>query len=132
MKKFIVIILALVYIISSIGVVVNMHYCMSKIAGWDLGNTESKMCAKCGMHKYDKKGKGCCNDEQTFFKSSIDQKITETCLEIKIPIDLTLPASFAGISINVFPVLIENKSIAHDPPLKQGVPIYILNCVYRI
>lgn len=134
MKKFIVVILALVYITSSIGIMVDMHYCMNKVIGWEFGHAGSKTCEKCGMQKLDQKNKGCCNDEYKFFKSSTDQKITNTSLIIKLPTNLTLPVSFLEIPSNVFLTYIEDASIIHGPPLNHGhrVPIHIFNCVYLI
>jgi hypothetical protein len=54
MKKLIVAILSLLYICTSTGATVHMHYCMGKLADWDFGHNTSKTCSGCGMKKLDK------------------------------------------------------------------------------
>ena len=49
MKKVLAIILAFVYLTSSMGATVHLHYCMGKLASWSLIDHESKNCAECGM-----------------------------------------------------------------------------------
>ena len=58
MKKFVAVILALVYIGTSTGANIHMHYCMGKLADWGLGDNKSKTCSKCGMEKSDEKDNG--------------------------------------------------------------------------
>jgi hypothetical protein len=130
MKKFTVAILALIYLSASIGVTMHMHYCMGKVAGWGLSNKESKICSKCGMEKPEK-GSGCCKDKHAFLKNNIDQKISESSLQA-IQLMEGMPASFTEIYSFRFPSVTEKNPVSHAPPLDHGIPIYILNCVYRI
>ena len=131
MKKFTVAILALIYLSASIGVTMHMHYCMGRVAGWGLSNNESKICSKCGMEKSEKNS-GCCKDKHTFFKNSTDQKVTESSLQAIQLMAAGMPASFTEISSFGFPSVTEENPISHAPPLDHDIPIYILNCVYRI
>ena len=54
MKKFITAILAVLYLGTSSGATIHMHYCMGKLADWGLGHQNSKTCGNCGMEKPDK------------------------------------------------------------------------------
>ena len=50
MKKIVVPILLLCYLALTTGVIVNLHYCMNRLASTELFASESKQCGKCGMH----------------------------------------------------------------------------------
>ena len=128
MKKFTIAILALLYIGTSAGVTVHMHYCMGKLADWGLGHTKSKTCSKCGMEK----SHGCCKDEYKLVKNDSDQKITEPGFQ---PVQLTasaLAAAFVELPVNVFSSLTEKNSFIHAPPRSSGIAVYIRNCVFLI
>jgi hypothetical protein len=132
MKKFLVTILTFVYISTDIGVNINIHYCMGKIIGWEFGYTESKNCPKCGMTKLDKKNNGCCIEEHTFLKNSTDQKNTKSAFLFVQQFNLTVPEAFIEVPPTNLAAAAKANSINHITALYPGIPIYILNCVYRI
>ncbi len=132
MKKFIVAILAIVYFSSSVGASVNLHYCMGKLADWNLGHTESKQCDKCGMKKSLKKDKGCCKDEHKFIKNNSDQKTAESAVQIFQSIAVALPVSFYEIPSVGTPSITEENPVSNAPPPISTVAVYIRNCVFRI
>ena len=68
-KKGIVILLLVLYSVSTIGATINMHYCMNKFAGWSLTSEKKEKCAKCGMANT-----GCCKDEKKQIKITLDQQ----------------------------------------------------------
>lgn len=74
MKRFAAAILAVLYISTSAGATVHLHYCMGKLADWSLGQKESKTCGNCGMKTNEAKEKGCCNDENKFLKTILTRK----------------------------------------------------------
>ncbi len=132
MKKFVLAILAIVYISTSIGVTVHVHYCMGKLAEWGVGHKESSSCGKCGMEQSIKKGNGCCKDENKFIKNNADQKSAEAAFQNFQSVAVALPVSFIELpAVNIFSVTEENTS-SHAPPQDSGVAIYIRNCVFRI
>lgn len=132
MKRFVASILALIYLNTSIGVGVHVHYCMGKVASWGLGNQEPKSCSGCGMEKPEQKDSGCCKDKYTFFKNITDQKITESSLQVMPLMTVGMHPSFTeNLSFSFLSHTKENH-ISHAPPLNHGIPIYILNCIYRI
>jgi hypothetical protein len=74
MKKPLLTILAFLYILSTTGASLQLHFCMGKLADWSIGHTQSNTCSECGMEKTDEQANGCCNDEQAFIKNTADQK----------------------------------------------------------
>jgi hypothetical protein len=132
MKKFIVAILAILYLGSSTGATVYMHYCMGNFANWGLGHNESKTCGKCGMDKKDSKDNGCCKDEHKFFKDDSAQKITENSLQYFHLLTAVLPSTFIELTKVNLPSLTEASPISHSPPLRNDLAVYIRNCNFRI
>ena len=132
MRKFFISILALVYITSSIGATIHLHYCMGELANWDIGQNISKTCAKCGMEKTDNENNGCCKDEKKFVKIITDQKIDETVFQLMHCFYALLPIDFIELpSINFPTVIIANNS-GHAFLPDNGVAVYIRNCVFLI
>jgi hypothetical protein len=132
MKKFVVSILALVYISSSAGATVHMHYCMGKLADWGIGQIKSNTCGKCGMEKSIGKDNGCCTDEQKFIKDNTDQKTAESAFNALQLITAVIPVSFIEIPSTDFSFTPEENHISHAPPRSNGVAVYIRNCVFLI
>lgn len=132
MKKFVAAILAVLYLGTSTGATVHLHYCMGNLADWSLGNSEAKTCGNCGMEKSEEKDNGCCKDEHKFVKNDNDQKTAE---EIVINfathvIDLPI-VNFSALDIPV-PSVTEKHPVSHAPPRSNGVAVYIRNCTFII
>ena len=130
MKKFFVTILALIYLTVSSGATVHLHYCMGKLMSWGLSDKEAGKCGTCGMQKAGHKG--CCHDEQKLVKSEKDQKKPEAAFQsLKISTDaiafnyVELPLLYPSSTV------LENPT-AHAPPRLGTVPIFVLNCSFRI
>lgn len=132
MKKFIVSILAVLYLVTSTGATIHMHYCMGKLADWNLGHQESKTCSKCGMDKDESKNNGCCKDEHRFLKDDSAQKITESNIQFTDIVILGTPPAFFQLTDFGFVSITDKKPNCNAPPRKQDCPIYILNCVFLI
>jgi hypothetical protein len=132
MKNFIVVILALVYFATTTGATLSLHYCMGKIAGWELGQNKAKTCGFCGMEKGEEKDNGCCKDEQKFIKNDNDQKFVESAsVTFHFPVVAETP--FYPSYANVQPVSVkEQNPVSHAPPRYRGLPIYISNRIFLI
>jgi hypothetical protein len=128
MKKFLIAIFAVLYIGTSSGAVVHLHYCMGKLAGWGLGDRKSTTCDGCGM---DKSANGCCKDDHKFLKNDSDQKTTIAVQGIQL-LALALPVSPLEISSTHFLCATEENPISHAPPVINTVGLYIRNCVFLI
>ena len=128
MKKVIVSILAVLYLCSSAGATVHLHYCMGKLVNWSLNDVNGENCDQCGMEKDD----GCCKDEHQFVKNDIDQKTAESAIQlISVNANVT-PVTYIIISEFYYLSLAENYQTDHAPPIKSGVDILIRNCIFRI
>lgn len=129
MKKFLVTILAITYLTASSGATINMHYCMGKLMNWDVAQKQVTKCGSCGMEKSGHKG--CCKDEQKKLQIEKDQKASESVYQFhKAPVDavtIVYPDTFVH-----FLSVATDKPVAHAPPLVKAVPLFLLNCNFRI
>ena len=131
MKKFIIAILAVLYLGTTTGTTVHLHYCMDKLAGWSLTNEEMERCGKCGMEKKGDQPNSCCKDKQQFLKNDKDQKNTTPFQLLPLPV-VDLPVNF--IEFNE-PLTLDNFKTSvrsNAPPPGSGISIYKRNCVYRL
>jgi len=131
MKKLLVAILAILYMGVSTGATLHLHYCMGRMIGWELWHGKSDACANCGMKK-DASKKGCCKDENKQFKLVNDQKTVEPGIELMqytgetiLPAYGYLPETWPASVVAVTPV-------SNSPPLTHKVPVFLLNCNFRI
>ncbi len=132
MKKFITAILAMLYITSSTGATVYMHYCMGQVSDWGIGQNDSKTCGTCGMEKTDSADKGCCKDEHKFVKDDSAQKITENNMQMLQLLSIALPSSYIVLPVVDFPSVTEENPLSNAPPRTDGVAVYIRNCIFLI
>lgn len=128
MKKIALVLLICVYALSSFGVGIKQFYCCGKLKSTSVSLVEDSK-EKCA--KGDKKS-GCCKAK---FNSL---KIKDTHIaadDISNPVkhftDLHLfTPSFEVMALANEPMDITNPS--HAPPAYHGIPVYILNCNFRI
>lgn len=127
MKKFLVTILAVIYLATSTGTTINIHYCMGK--KYDLQFFNHKKCSKCGM-RINKPG--CCKTEYQLCKIKDNHIGSENVAIPFIHFSIIYFFNSALIinSVPLKPVAIINSS--HSPPLYNGIPAYISHCIYRI
>lgn len=132
MKKFIVTILAMLYISSVTGATIHMHYCMGKLADWGLGQNKSKTCGECGMEKSDEKNNGCCKDEHKFIKNTTDQKITESSIKLTGMLGTAILPGYTELPSIKISSLTEKNPVSNAPPRSKGIAVYILNRTFLI
>lgn len=132
MKRFAAAILAVLYISTSAGATVHMHYCMGKLAEWSLRQKESKTCGNCGMKTSEAKEKGCCKDEHKFLKTDTDQKATDAGLQLLQLVATDLPTAFIESPAFKFTSISEDNPVSNAPPRSNGVAVYILNRTFLI
>lgn len=132
MRKFFLAILTLIYLITTTGVVVNVHYCMGKLAGWELSDKETKTCSKCGMEKSLTTKKGCCNDKHKLLKFDTEQKLTESSIQHLLLASGALPVADAELSGSHLASFTTAIPLIHAPPRNSGLAIHLRNCVFRI
>ena len=126
MKKVFALILSLVYLTSSVGTTVHLHYCMDKLVNWSL-NDEGNKCQKCGMEK----DGNCCKDENKFVKNSLDQSTTSAIQILPAPV-IDGHISLINVDEDYSFSYINEYQTSHAPPIKTVVDILVRNCVFRI
>lgn len=128
MKKIALILLITVYAVFTLGIGISEFYCCGKLKSISISYVKD---AKEKCNKGDDKS-GCCKTKHHFFKVK-DNHIAAG--------DISNPAKhFTGLhtftpSVEVIVFANQQSFVAnssHAPPLQNGAPIYILNCVYRI
>jgi len=132
MKKFAAVILAILYLSTSTGANIHMHYCMGELADVGLGNNKSKTCGKCGMEKSDEKDNGCCKDEHKFVKNTTDQKVVESSFQLIGLMGIAILPGYTELPSIKISSLTEENPISHAPPRSNGVAVYILNRTFLI
>ena len=131
MKKFLVAILALLYISTSTGATLHMHYCMGKLADWGFSHNKDQNCSNCGMKESE--SKGCCEDKQKLLKIDTEQKITDAAFQLPLfissPALVNIPLELTSVYIAS---LIEEHPVSNAPPRSSGIAVYIRNCIFLI
>lgn len=126
MKKFIVAILAFIYLGTSSGIAMNIHFCMGKFSSVDVFH-HGKTCGKCGM----KSSGGCCKDEFKVIKLSDSHKLFANDFKIFSPV-LILPVSKNIIYDNFFSTQVIATPNNNSPPTANNISLNILFSVFRI
>lgn len=127
MKRIIIAILAVLYLGTSTGMTLQLHYCMGELADWELGHNESKTCGNCGMENSYEKDNGCCKDESKFFKNLSDQKIIESSFQLMGSMGTAIVPVHAELPIVKLSSVTEENPVSNAPPKACSVAIYILN-----
>ncbi|HVU96821.1 MAG TPA: hypothetical protein VHE34_16445 [Puia sp.] len=138
MKKAFATILAVIYLSTSMGATVHLHYCMDKLFSWSLANEDSQNCGHCGMPKNAKDGHcmamkdGCCKDKQAVVKLDKDQKASESAynfLHLASQAVIVQPVIQADIYVAAY---IAGYPTTNAPPEPDKVPVFLRNCNFRI
>jgi hypothetical protein len=134
MKRFLVSILAVLYMVTASGATVHLHYCMGKFvdASFVGDNDEEHECSSCGMTK--KQKKGCCKDEHKVIKTDPSQQTVKASFHVTdllyIPQDQCFYSPYQAthdIRNN------ETLVACHAPPSHwRSCPIYIQVRNFRI
>jgi hypothetical protein len=128
MKRLLVSLLALIYLVAGAGMSIRQHYCMGKMIGAAIDHPAhdgNHKCDRCGMVKKSNDN-GCCKDEVKTFKSSDDQVLVKAISLPQHAWIAVLPKPFA------FPQEVSFSStqeaiapLPHGPPLPADLPIYL-------
>lgn len=129
MKKFLVTILAIAYLGSSIGATVNLHYCMGKLKSWDLFHTSKSTCGTCGMEKAKM---GCCHDEQKKLHTAQDQQLTINDFQFCINNTAAVTRDFTNVAILHPVAVLQIEAPVVTPPGPGKLPIFVRCRNFRI
>ena len=133
MKKFIVSILAVLYLGSSSGATIHLHYCMGKLVEWGLWHKKSDKCSKCGMEMANKgTGKDCCKDEHKQIQIDKDQKTVENTFQLAQFSGIALDSGFIIYQDTVISSVTEKYPKSNAPARSREQPLFLLNCIFLI
>lgn len=124
MKKLILSILAMVYLLAASGAAVELHYCMGKMVDWSFTHASSPSCDACGMEKQES-GNHCCKDEQKYVKSVEDQKAGSGMQEFR-PLVFEAEATTPHLPPSTFLTCgLPITHAPHGPPPDPGTAIFL-------
>lgn len=130
MKKFVVLILAFLYLGASIGATVHFHFCMNEFVGWSLSHDKDEKCGKCGMDEKDKDG--CCKDEHKHFKIKADQQKPNVAEFINLVIIPALAVPAVDFTLHPPINITEGYPTCHAPPDIGKNKLHVLHCLFLI
>ncbi len=118
------------YLAVSSGVIINLHYCMNRLASTELFGSRVSECGKCGMDLHE--SGGCCHDEVQYLKLHDDQRTTAT-ISFELPSIESMCASPSAFIVASFYAVPEKRHfLNHSPPLLSAQDSYLQNNVFRI
>lgn len=131
MKKLIVAILSVLYLGTSAGATIHMHYCCGELDGITFSGGHKYKCGTDSRTIVSKKS--CCDDRQLQVKTDGEQNKAEITQILNAPFSSVAILQQQTIVIAHYPNAILQKLFANPPPLlESSVPTYLRNCVFRI
>lgn len=129
LKKLLYIVTVLLYLATTSGVKVNLHYCMGSYQSFDLYSNHSDECGKCGMSL--ESPNGCCKNELKIVKLQVDQSTSFIGYSIN---HIEAPSVISSGFTLVSPIASQNlyTPVNYVPPDPSGPVLYVRNRVFRI
>ncbi len=128
MRRFLAILLLLIYTTSVFGVTVHVHYCMKKYAGISFLHNKNQACKKCGMKNTKN---GCCKDEQKKILLKTDHQQGLNTF-VKTPPAQKIAFALFHTEYNISSPSFNIPYAVHAPPILQKNELHILNSVFLI
>lgn len=133
MKRLCLAILAILYLSTSIGTTIELHYCMGKFAEGSLWHNKNSKCSKCGMQKkHGPTDNGCCRDEYKLLQIEKDQKSSENLVLLKRNVKEISTVFIPLHSLDLPFFSVREYANANDPPRSCSTSRFIINCSLRI
>ena len=127
MKRTALILLTAIYIVACVGMSVNRFYCCGKLASvtYTYGAGDN---ANSSAGKKDK----CCDHQKQSFKVK-DSHFSAVSLALSHPFPAIIP-SFISLADEPVVSILHTKIVykGNAPPGHSDIPVYTLNCAYRI
>ena len=128
MKRFLIVIFALLYIGLSSGITLTIHHCMGKLV--EVGIWQDETCNTCGAkHAH----KSCCSIETQFIKISDDQNVDQLQVIKYVPMAIAL--LFDLRDLYNLPETEQEANIpvhSNTPPEWSGTDRLIHHCTFLI
>ncbi|WP_183574470.1 HYC_CC_PP family protein [Mucilaginibacter sp. X5P1] len=125
MKRTTLILLMVIYLLSCVGMGINRFYCCGKLASVTLTYGEDNSSKQVDKNK-------CCRHEKQSLKIN-DNHFNSTALSLSHPAPAIVP-SFISLNNEAIVSLLHTKIVykGNAPPGHSIIPVYTLNCTYRI
>jgi hypothetical protein len=124
-KKVLVTILAVIYLATTTGATLHMHYCMGKVFSVDFVKKDG--CSKCGM----KTSEDCCKDELKVLK--VNDNHQQSTSEIHFAPSFAIVNKQYNLTEPVFSdAALVASTHNNSPPTSSGTSLCILHCVFRL
>lgn len=138
MKKFLAIPLLVLYLVAVSGMMVQLHFCGSKLSSWNLNEPKASCCCgdepeqnrDNGKDKLAVKADDCCSNKIITLKITQDQNkgnnILAQMAALQVALVLPTPVSY-NLAVPLFSVTEEAYQANAPPGLWQGIPLYKLH-----
>jgi hypothetical protein len=131
MKKFLLSILALIYLANVSGASLQLHYCMGKLVRIGVIPESKKQCSHCGMTKSAADAKHCCKDEAKKVSSGKDSKAVIASIQyLKSAAATAIAIETHSAAAPCIITQITSFPVCNAPPATE--PLYLLFRVIRI
>ena len=128
LKKLAIVIIMMVYGLSSTGAIVHLDYCCGKLSDISLSLPHEKK--KDDSHKDKMEGKGCCDSKQLQLSVKGEQEIVQKAADVTT---VSLPPYSLNEVYFFFNGLKEVKTFSNGPPLYfSSPPLFLQHCLFRI
>ena len=132
MKKLTALFLVFLYIGTSSGVSLHLHYCMGEVVEWGTASTDKGHCEHCGMEKAKSTKNGCCKDELKKIQTDDSRKLTDSAFSTEALVAVVNEPFSYDLSIGSYVSTLKTAHQSNAPPRCKPVKAYILNCSYLI
>lgn len=129
MRQKIAMALCAFYLISVIGVAMNMHFCSGKLS--EISFKKPAGCGACKSESKYAKTNNCCKN------TAVDAKIKDSHkgeTKVKLPQDFSIELFLGPVVSELFKLILPNTSAGSTnkaPPLSSIFSLHILHCVFR-
>ena len=124
LNKILSISFAVFYLITSVGVQLNVHYCMNEVESIDLFTESKGCCCKAFMPEM---ADSCCGDETILVQADDDDKwVTNNRFEFQPVLFVAEPIEFSFVTPSVSSQLQHFGFSGVSPPPKRD--LWLLNC----
>lgn len=127
LKKLTIVIIMMVYGLSSTGAIVHLDYCCGKLSNISLSAVHGKK-DDCGKDKME--GKSCCDSKQLQLSVKGEQEVLQKAGHVSMA---SLPVNTLNEVNFFFNSPKEVRSFSNGPPLYfSSPPLFLQHCLFRI
>ena len=115
------------YLTTTSGVIMNIHYCMGRLASINYGAKQDNSCGQCGMEQK----KDCCHTEHQLIKTDDKHLLVKQVVTPGFQIAVVQPL-YAFLTVPSLSGRDHYNSLYHSPPDRKDHSFAIFHGVFRI